>query len=449
MTYIAHTDTDIQRMLSFVGVKSIEELFNDIPLSAKLKGSLKLPAPLSEPEVLNALQKLAAKNSVIKSESSFLGGGANRHYIPSVVDKIINRSEFLTAYTPYQPEISQGTLQAIFEFQSLVCFLTDMDVANASLYDGATATAEAALMAMRITKRKKLLLSPGLHPNYQAVLQTYLKQQQTDIVDLPLSESGDFNQSALNENLDDKTGAIIVQYPNFFGVIQDLHPIAQKAHEKKALLIVVITEPIALGMIKPPGSADADIVVGDAQSFGLPLNYGGPYIGFMSAKQKFVRQMPGRIVGETVDKDGKRGFVLTLSTREQHIRRERATSNICTNQGLCALAASITMAILGKNGLKKLAYQIFSKSEFMKDLLKKLPSVTFPFSNPTFNEFVIKADFPLNKFYTYMVEKSFAPGIRLERFDTKLKQHLLISVTEMNSRSEIERFVDVLNYFID
>ncbi|MFC1852711.1 aminomethyl-transferring glycine dehydrogenase subunit GcvPA [candidate division CSSED10-310 bacterium] len=444
MTYIPHTEEDIKKMLATLGLDSVDQLFSDIPDSLQLQTPLNLPLPLSEPELLKKLTHIAEKNELIPPERNFLGAGAYRHYIPLVVDQIISRSEFYTAYTPYQPEISQGTLQAIYEFQSLICLLTDMEVANASMYDGASAAAEAALMALRIARRQKILVSDGLHPSYQTVLKTYLKYQDVTVQPLALDDTGADSYDQLSEQLDGDTAALVVQYPNFFGVVEDLVPLAEVLHKNRALLIVVVTEPIALGILKPPGAMAADIVVGEGQSFGIPLQYGGPYVGFFASRKKYVRQMPGRIVGETLDVDGCRGFVLTLSTREQHIRREKATSNICTNQGLCALAATITMAILGKKGLRTLAETNLAKSEYAKSKLQSYPEITIPLSGPTFNEFVIETPHDGNLVHEHLHQNNILGGMPLSQTHPALVNRLLLSVTEMNTKPEIDRLARVI-----
>jgi glycine dehydrogenase subunit 1 len=351
VSYLAHTSGEIEQMLERIGASSLEELFDSIPAALRRRAELKLPPALAERGLLDHLGALAARNLSAATVTSFLGGGAYHHYIPSAVEALSSRSEFLTAYTPYQGEVSQGTLQAIFEFQTLICQLTGLEVANASLYDGASAVAEAALMAMRISRRRKIRVSRALHPSYVQVLRTYTQGLDAEIEWLELAADG---RTAASQS-DAGTACVIVQSPNFFGCVEDLEPFAEAAHAAGALLVSVTNEALALALLRDPGSAGADIACGEAQSFGVPLGFGGPHVGFMAARQKHVRQLPGRLIGETVDTSGERAFVMTLTTREQHIRRERATSNICTNQGLMALRATIYLALLGRRGLRKLA----------------------------------------------------------------------------------------------
>lgn len=447
MAYTPHTSQDIEQMLQVIGVESIEQLFEDIPTPLRLKGLLQIPEPLSEQEVVEHLEGKASQNRIFPASASFLGGGSYRHYVPAIVDHLISRSEFYTAYTPYQPEISQGTLQAIFEFQSLICFLTAMDVANASMYDGASATAEATLMAMRISRKQKILCSAGLHPHYQTVLSTYVKHQGATIVSIEPERDGCCSLSTVTDFLDDQTAAVVMQYPNFFGIVQDFSALAEEIHRRKAILIVVVPEALALGLLTPPGEMGADIVVGEGQSFGIPTQFGGPYVGFMSTSQKYLRQMPGRLVGQTVDTEGRRGFVLTLSTREQHIRREKATSNICTNQGLCALAATIAMTVLGKEGLSELARINFSKSEYLKNQLSTIDGVTFPFAGPHFNEFVIETPYFARDIIQAGKKKGLIPGFALDRMYPGMEKNLLINVTEVNKKSDIDRLVELISTF--
>ncbi|MGB9627674.1 MAG: aminomethyl-transferring glycine dehydrogenase subunit GcvPA, partial [Thermodesulfobacteriota bacterium] len=386
--FLPHTEEDVQEMLKTIGVKRLEDLFEVIPEKCRLSSLLNLPAPLSEPDLIEHLRHLQSP-----LYTCFLGGGAYYHFIPSVVSHLISRSEFYTAYTPYQPEISQGTLQAIFEYQTLMCQLTGMEVSNASMYDGASSLAEAVLMAYRITKRKRVLISQSLHPDYRRVIQTYLDPNQQEIMWVPYQrDEGRIDEQVLSHLLDKDVSAIVIQSPNFFGVIEDLHPIVEKVHQAGALAIVGFSEAIAYGILAPPGSVGADIVAGEGQSLGIPLSYGGPYLGIFTTRERFVRNMPGRLVGETVDLEGQRGFVLTLATREQHIRRERATSNICTNEGLCALMATIFLSCLGKEGLKELAEMNLSKAEYAKKVSSQIRGCKLNFNAPTFNEFVLKIE---------------------------------------------------------
>lgn len=399
---------------------------------------------MSEQELAKHLKELSSKNSTVESYSSFLGAGAYNHYIPSTVDALISRSEFYTSYTPYQPELSQGTLQAIFEYQTLVCQLTGMDVANASLYDGATAVAEAALMARRLTNREGIILARALHPEYSETVQTYLVGTGDHLSFVDYSPaSGATPIEAIEKACDDKTACVVIQHPNFFGSLEEVEAIAEVVHRKKALLIVAVTEAVSLGLLKPPGQSGCDIAVGENQSFGNTLSYGGPYLGFMATKNEFIRQMPGRLIGQTLDREGKRAFCLTFATREQHIRRERATSNICTNHGLCALAASIHMVSLGADGLKRLAALNLSKAEYLKKKLREA-GAEIAFTSPTFNEFTVKVKGDAGAVLKKLLDKRIIGGMDLKRFYPELGNHLLVAATEMNSKAEIDAFAEAL-----
>jgi glycine dehydrogenase subunit 1 len=438
--YIPHTEEDIQVMLEFVGAKQVEDLFEMIPKEYRLSEPLDLPEPLSEPDLLRHLQGLPSV-----AYSSFLGAGAYHHFIPSVIPALISRSEFYTAYTPYQPEISQGTLQAIFEYQTLMCQLTGMEVSNASMYDGASSLAEAVWMAERVTKRKKILLSEAVHPEYRKVIQTYIDPEQQEIIPIPYKrDEGRTDEKTLSDLLDGEVSGVVIQSPNFFGVIEDFHLLADKVHEAGGLMIVGFSEAVAYGILKPPGEEGADIVAGEGQSFGIPLSYGGPYLGIFATREKFVRNMPGRLVGETVDLEGKRGFVLTLATREQHIRRERATSNICTNEGLCALMATLFLSCLGKRGLKELALMNLSKAEYAKKIASQIRGCKLVFSSPTFNEFVLRIPGGPERVLERLKGKKILGGIPLGRLYPEMNQHLLVTVTEMNTREEIDRWAEAL-----
>jgi len=338
MRYIPNTEADCQAMLQALELTSMEELFAGIPAALRFSRALDIPQALSEQEMLRHMRTLAGRNANVEEYAAFLGAGAYHHFIPSIVPVLLSRGEFMTAYTPYQPEMAQGTLQAMYEYQTLICQLTDMEVANASLYDGASALAEGVLMARRITRREEVLISEAVHPEYRAVLRTYLQNLGARVREIPVDETGQTPLSRVNDGLSGQTACMAVQSPNFFGVIEDLSGFAEAVHGQGALLVQAITEPIALGLLKPPGAWGADIALGEGHAFGNPVSYGGPYLGFFATREQYVRQMPGRLAGETVDSEGRRGYVLTLSTREQHIRREKATSNICTNEGLCALA---------------------------------------------------------------------------------------------------------------
>lgn len=446
MPYIPHTEKDIKEMLQAIGAKSVEDLFDPIPEGLRLKKPLNLPPGLSEQGLVSEMKRLAAKNATVEDHISFIGAGAYNHYIPSVVNHILLRSEFYTSYTPYQAEISQGTLQAIFEYQTLICQLTGMDVANASLYEGASATAEAILMARRINDRKKIVISSALHPEYRDVVKTYLKTQPVTIEEiLHCTEAGTTLPEALEKHIDEDTSCVVIQQPNFFGCIEDLKTLCELAHKKGALFIVVITEPVSLGLLKSPGELGADIVVGEGQSLGNSLSFGGPYLGFFATREKYLRQMPGRLVGETSDKDGNRGYILTLSTREQHIRREKATSNICTNEGLCALAATVYMCMLGKKGMMELARLNLSKAEYLKKALQSVKGVKLAFNAPTFNEFVIEVDKNPDELLKAMSEKEIWGGIALKRFYPYLDRHIILCVTEMNTKAELDKLVEAMS----
>jgi len=439
MSYIPHTQEDISQMLLAIGVKSIDELFKDIPVSLRPK-SFDLPEPKSEFEVTQNLRKLAAKNAV--NLVNFIGAGFYDHFIPAGVDAIASRSEFYTAYTPYQPECSQGWLQAIYEYQSIICRLTGLDVSNASLYDGGTALFEAMMMALRHTGRNKIILDSGINLIYRTMLYTYTLNLSVDFVEISVVH-GQSSREELLKHLDDKTAAVILQNPNFFGAVDDHGDIVEEVHKFGALAIASVY-PVSLGMLKTPGEMGFDIATGEGQSLGLPLSFGGPYLGFMAVKNELVRQMPGRIVGATVDSDGKRGFVLTLQTREQHIRRHKATSNICSNEALCALRAAVFISLLGKEGLKELAEHNYRKSEFAKEKLSGIKGVTVKRSSPTFNEFTVFLPRNADEVVRRMIEKGFACGFPLGRFYKGMNNYLLIAVTEKRTKEEICRLTDSL-----
>lgn len=445
MPYVPHTDAEIKAMLRAIGVNSVEELFNVIPEELRLKKPLNLPPGLSEQELVAEMKKLGARNSTVDDHISFIGAGAYNHYIPSVVNHILLRSEFYTSYTPYQAEISQGTLQAIFEYQTLICQLTGMDVANASMYEGASATAEAILMARRINNRKKAVISSALHPEYREVVRTYLRTQPVIIEEvMHCTDAGTTLPDAVEKQIDEETSCLVVQQPNFFGCLEDLKSLGELARKNGALLVVVISEPISLGLLKPPGEFGADIVAGEGQSLGNSLSFGGPYLGFFATREKYLRQMPGRLVGETTDKEGNRGFILTLSTREQHIRREKATSNICTNEGLCALAATVYLTSLGKGGIMELARLNLSKAEYLKKALQGKKGVRLAFNAPNFNEFAIEVDRNPEELLKTLSDKEIWGGISLKRFYPHLDKHILLCATEMNTKEGMDRLVDVL-----
>jgi glycine dehydrogenase subunit 1 len=443
--YIPNTEEDCRAMQEFIGIQQVEDLFESIPKECRLQGPLNLPPSLSEPDLLLHLQALQSPVHSGEKWSSFLGGGAYHHFIPSVVGSLFSRSEFYTAYTPYQPEISQGTLQAIFEYQTLMCQLTGMEVSNASLYDGASSFAEAVLMANRTNRRKKVLLSRAIHPEYRKVIETYIDPEQQRIVEIPFDrKKGQTDEKALTALLDGDVSAVVIQSPNFFGVIEDLQSFGERVQGAGGLLIAGFTEGIAYGILSPPGPLGADIVAGEGQSFGIPPSFGGPYLGVFTTRERFVRNMPGRLIGETVDLEGKRGFVLTLATREQHIRREKATSNICTNEGLCALMATIYLSCFGKKGLRELALMNLSKAEYAKKAVSAIRGCEGAFASPTFNEFVLEIKGDPEKVLKRLRGEKILGGISLGSFYPELDRHLLVSVTELNSKEEIDRWAKAL-----
>ncbi|OGQ51478.1 MAG: glycine dehydrogenase (aminomethyl-transferring) [Deltaproteobacteria bacterium RIFCSPLOWO2_02_FULL_57_26] len=442
MRYTPHTALDQEQMLGALGLSRIEELYEHIPRPLQERGGMALPPGLSEVGVKKKMASLAAKNATAEDWHFFLGGGIYQHAIPSAVDAVITRSEFSTSYTPYQPEVSQGTLQAIYEFQTLICQLTAMEVANAGLYDGASAAAEAVLMARRVQEsRRRVFISRALHPHYRAVIATYLRNLEgVELVEIPFGQSGGIDVEVLTHALDETAMCVVVGYPNFFGIVEDLRPIREVCTRSGVLLITVTTEPLALALLRPPGAWGADIGVGEGQSLGVPMSLGGPGFGFFSCAKKFVRSMPGRLVGETVDSEGRRGFVLTLSTREQHIRREKATSNICTNQNLCTLAATAFMATLGKSGMRRLAEINLRHAHEASDRLIGETGLAAAFSGPFFNEFVLKVR-GLTGWLQRLAAKRIVPGIPLGRWYPELEDALLVCVTEMNDKEEIDTLV--------
>lgn len=447
MRYLPLTDPDRDAMLRVIGAPSIDALFVDVPAEAQLTGPIRdLPNHMSEMLVERHFSDLARKNRAAAHHPFFLGCGAYRHHVPASVDHLIQRGEFLTAYTPYQPEIAQGTLQMLFEFQTQVARLLGCDVANASMYDGSTACWEAIGMAARVTKRKKALLSSGLHPHYVSVAQTMSKFT-GDLLDVATpSLVAETDADRLLAAIDGETSCVVVQYPDILGRIADLSAIAAKAHEHGALLVAVVTEPVAMGAIKSPGEMGADIVVGEGQSLGVGLQFGGPYVGLFACKEKFVRQMPGRLCGETVDAEGKRGFVLTLSTREQHIRREKATSNICTNSGLCALAFSIHMTLLGEKGLRELAAVNHANACVVADRLTQIPGVELV-NTSFFNEFTLKLPKEARPVVRMMADQGVLGGVSLGRLypdDGAIEFGLVVAVTETASAEDIETFAVTL-----
>jgi len=439
MSYVPHTQDDIKQMLKAIGVSSIDELFKDIPVALRPK-SFNLPQGKSEFEVTQGLKRLSVKNAT--QLVNFVGAGFYDHFIPAAVDAIVSRPEFYTAYTPYQPECSQGWLQAIYEYQTMICQLTGLDVSNASLYDGGTALYEAAMMAIRFTGRNKIIMDSGVNLIYRTMLYTYTSNLSVEFVEISVVH-GQSSREELARHLDDKTAAVILQNPNFFGAVDDHTDVIEKVHKVGALAIASVY-PVSLGMLKTPGEMGFDIATGEGQSLGIPLSFGGPYLGFMSVKKELVRQMPGRIVGATVDSEGRRGYVLTLQTREQHIRREKATSNICSNEALCALRAAVFTALLGREGLKELAEHNYQKAEFAKDILSRIPGVEVKRSSPTFNEFTVLLPHPADEVVYRMIDKGFACGFPLGRFYKGMDNYLLIAVTEKRTKEEIRNLADSL-----
>jgi len=436
MRYLPKSPAERQDLLAAIGVKSVEELFSSIPEAYRLKRPLNLPGPYSEQEVIEYFQSRAAETSA--GHTSFLGAGVYNHLRSVVTDSIIQRGEFLTSYTPYQAEISQGTLQAIFEFQTLMCQLTGQEVANASMYDGSTATTEAVLMAERVTGRTRVLVGRSVHPEYREVLRTYAKNSGLHVQEISYTSSGTLDQKALQAALRDDVCAVVVESPNFFGVIESPAELAKMTQAAGALLVVAVAEGVSLGVVKPP--AEADIVSMEGQSFGLAPSYGGPYVGVVASKEKYVRQMPGRLVGQTTDSEGRRGFVLTLATREQHIRREKATSNICTNQALCALAATVHLTLLGKEGLREQAQQNLSKAHFALSELEKIPGVRRTFSGPFFNEFALEFPKSVKLVNAELLHEKIVGPFVLGSAYPELSKNALVCVTETITRGEIERF---------
>jgi len=440
MRYLPKSTAERREMLESIGEKSIEGLFSSIPEQFRLKESLHLPGPMSEQEIIEYFRARAAENSF--GYTSFLGAGVYNHLRSVVTDSLIQRGEFLTSYTPYQAEISQGTLQAIFEFQTLMCELTGMEVANASMWDGSTATTEAVLMAERLTGRHRVVVARSLHPEYRQVLRTYTRNLGLEIQEIGFTATGQIDGAQLDAAIDNETAAIVVQSPNFFGLVEPISDLAELAHAKGALLVVAVTEGVSLGAVRPP--AEADIVAMEAQSFGLAPSYGGPYAGVIATRDKFVRQMPGRLAGATVDGEGRRGYVLTLATREQHIRREKATSNICTNQALCALAVSIHLCLLGKEGLKELAAQNLAKARFALDELEKIRGVRRAFSGPFFNEFVVELPRSVKLVNKDLLSEKIIGPLPLGSFYPDLTKRAMFCVTETTSRTEIERMAGAI-----
>ncbi|MCP4337549.1 MAG: aminomethyl-transferring glycine dehydrogenase subunit GcvPA [Desulfobulbaceae bacterium] len=439
MRYLPHTDEDIREMFDAIGVKDFEELFRTVPKSCRYDKEMALPAPKTEWNLNKYMAEIRSMMKVSSDHTVLIGAGRYQHHIPSTIPSIMGRSEFLTAYTPYQPEMAQGTLQGLFEYQTLTARLLGVDAANASMYDGASALAEALLMGLRIAKKKKrVAMSAAIHPHFREVVRTYFHPTEFEIIELPFLENGQTDLSSLAG--EEGLAAVALQSPNFFGVVEDLEPAAEAIHQAGALFVASFSEPLAFGLLKNPGSAGADIVCGEGQSFGMPKSFGGPGLGMFGCKQKYVRNLPGRLVGETTDLEGNRGYVLTLATREQHIRREKATSNICSNQGICTLTAAMYMASLGGSGLRKLARLNYDKSEYLKQGLKDT-GATICFSSPTFNEFVVefKDDYaPVQK---RLMEQKIVAGLNLAKYYPGFDNRYLFCVTETASKEILDTVI--------
>ena len=443
MDYVSNTKQEREYMLKEIGVEAVEEIFDSIPEEIKLKRELEIDEGMSELELKEHMKEIAAENTSLEEYTSFLGAGAYDHYIPGIIDHLISRQEYYTAYTPYQAELSQGTLQVIYEYQSMICELTGMDISNSSLLDGGSAVAEAVLMAARISRNNKVLMSSALHPSYREVAKTYGVPKDLDFVEIGLDGSNT-DLDELEDNLDADTAVIVVQYPNFYGSIEDMEKIQKLKEEYKKVLLLVVANPIALGTLAPPSKFGADIVVGEGQSLGNTLYYGGPYLGFMAAtdNRKFIRQLPGRIAGATEDADGDRGYVLTLQTREQHIRREKATSNICTNEALNATISTIYMATMGKKGLKEVAEQSYQKAHYLAERIDELDNFEVVNIDNFFHEFWVKTKLPVSKVLKELKENKILGGLDLARFGEE--KGILLSVTEKRNKVELDKLVELL-----
>jgi glycine dehydrogenase subunit 1 len=441
MRYLPKSPADRTAMLNDIGVGSIDDLFATVPAEYRLQHDLNIPRQLGESEIIDYFKHLASLNAA--GYASFLGAGAYRHYKPVIIDSLVQRGEFLTSYTPYQAEITQGTLQAIFEFQTMICELTGMEIANASMYDGSTGAAEAVMMAVRVTGRDGVIVARSVHPEYREVMTTYAQHQDHSAVEVSYGEDGRVDLAALDEAINERTACVLVQSPNFFAIVEDIPAIAEIAHKNGALLIVSIAEAVSLGIVRPP--VEADIVSLEAQSFGVALSYGGPYCGVLAAKEKYVRQMPGRLVGETKDTHGRRGFVLTLSTREQHIRREKATSNICTNQALVALMTTIFLTVYGKEGIRELALQNLAKARYAAETLSAIPETKLLFKDtPRFHEFVLQTEEPVDSVAARLLEKKIIGGLPLAKWYPELGNATLWCATELTTREQIDSAAEVL-----
>lgn len=442
MSFIPNTDDDRKQMLAAIGVETFEELIKNIPDDYRLKRELNLPPPLTEFELKNGLNQIAAKNAEASDAVCFLGGGAYDHFIPAAVGHIISRSEFYTSYTPYQAEVSQGTLQAIYEFQTLICELSGMEVANASMYDGGSALAEAALMAINETKRSEILVSRAVNPHYRQIIKTYLHGQGYALKEIPLDD-GVTSLDALTSMISDQTAGVILQHPNFFGLLENVFE-AESIIHKHGALYITSNDPISLGLLVPPGEYGVDIMTGEGQSLGNALNFGGPYLGLFAIKKEYIRKMPGRLVGATVDRHNRRGFVLAMQTREQHIRREKATSNICTNQALCALAATVYLTLMGQQGIKRVAELCLQSSHKLAQKIQSVEGFELAFKRPFFKEFPIKCPVPPASIIKKLQAKNILAGIDLSQFDYGINDVLLIAVTEKRTTKELEAYSGAL-----
>lgn len=448
MKYISNTPQEQEKMLSDIGVEEITDLFSAIPDNIKLDKPLELPDPISEMEMMDLVNERASRNTDLTEADSYLGAGAYDHYIPSIIDHLVLRSEFYTAYTPYQAELSQGTLQAIYEYQSMIAELTGMGIANASLLDGGSALGEAVLMALRHTRLKKVIMPKSIHPTYREIARTYAGPHDAEFDEVDLAGSiTDIKQ--LEESIDDQTAAVIIQYPNFYGSVEDMKNISEMIENQKKTLFIVVANPIALGMLTSPGEFNADIVIGEGQPLGNGVNYGGPYLGYMAIRddRSLLRQMPGRLVGKTEDVEGKEGFVMTMQTREQHIRREKATSNICTNESLNALMATIYMATMGKKGIEEVAYQSFNKTRYLKGKLEEISGLEVVNGDNHFHEIWVKTDKPVSEVFSELYDKCILAGVDLSQFDEE--EGLLICVTEKKTREDLDKFVAAMEVAVN
>ncbi|MBN1780407.1 aminomethyl-transferring glycine dehydrogenase subunit GcvPA [bacterium] len=445
MPFIPTTDENRKQMLKIIGVDEFEALLNDIPKAIRFEGDLDLPSPMSEPEVSKLLLSMAEQNAHTGSYACFLGGGAYDHFIPAAVDHLISRSEFYTAYTPYQPEVAQGNLQAIYEYQSMMAELTGMDVANASMYDGGSALAEAALLVHAQTGRAEICISRSVHPFYREVVKTYCHRSGIRIIDIE-TQNGITDLGHLKASIGNETAGLLIQHPNFFGALEPVEKMGQMIHDAQGLYVAAV-DPISLGIMKPPGEYDADVATGEGQVLGNPLNFGGPYVGIFAVKKALIRRLPGRLVGVTQDSKGRRGFVLTLQTREQHIRRDKATSSICTNEQLCALASAIYLALMGKQGLPRVAELCIQKAHYLADEIQKINGFSLMFNQPFFKEFAVRCPVSPEKIIDALMKEKIFAGINLSRFDYQIDDGLLIAVTEKRSRDEMDRFVQALKQF--